>query len=328
MVAVGLTMLLLVVAACGGANPGNSVEGGQSGAPAGNDEPAGQGELAPRTITHLKGETEIPATINKIVALSAAYADHLLAIGEKPYAVNVEARYGGEYLPYLAEGLAGVEVVGSADIPNLEAILQLDPDVILIESRTAETTYEQLNKIAPTIVMGTEWLEYEDDATYWTKDLLQVAQLYGKEQAAQELIAELDAKVADAKAKIAQLPNKRLAYLRVRENVVQIYAQTGHPMNTLLYHDLGFEPTSLTPADQRAELSMELLPDLDADFIMLEVDPNGYSYLDTIKESPLWSNIPAVVAGNVYETDSFWLFKGWGVIGRGLIVDDILKQLD
>ena len=308
---VGLTILLIVLAACGG-NSGN-IETTQNNT---------------QIISHLRGEVEVPINIDRVVVLSAAYIDHLLTIGEKPYGVNVELRYGGDYPPYLADKLEGVHLVGSADSPNLEAIVQLDPDVIMIESRTADEVYSQLEKIAPTIVLGREWLEYEHDTTYWTKDLLKIAELYGKEELAKQKIAELEVKTDQAKNKIENLENKRLAYLRVREKNVQIYARTGHPMNSLLYHDLGFIPTGLTPEDQRGELSLEVIPELDADYIILEVDPNGYDNLKSIRESALWSRVPAVQNDEVHETDSFWLFKGWGVIGRGQIIDDILKILE
>lgn len=150
----------------------------------------------------------IPAKIEKIVVLSAEYIDHLLTIGEKPSGVNTEVRYGGDYLPYLADKLQGVQTVGSADNPNLEAITLLDPDVILIESRTAENKYEQLNKIAPTIVLGNEWLDYGDDTSFWTKDLLTIAEMYDKTDLAKEKIAELEQKTVQASEKIKVLENK------------------------------------------------------------------------------------------------------------------------
>ncbi|WP_310224884.1 iron-siderophore ABC transporter substrate-binding protein [Paenibacillus qinlingensis] len=278
-----------------------------------------------RTITHLKGNTVIPAKINKIVVLSAAYIDHLLTIGEKPAGVNNQVRYGGDYLPYVAKQLQGVPLVGSADKPNLEAILEIKPDVILVESRTAATTYEQLQKIAPTIVMGNEWQEYESDVNFWKKDLMMIAEMYDKADVAKSKIAELELKVTKAREQIKKLSNKNLAYLRVREKNLQLYAQNGHPTNVLLYHDLGFTPTALTPKDKRVDLSMEKIPEINADYVLLETDPNANDYLKNLKASPLWKNTPAVVSNKIYETDSFWLFKGWGVIGRGEIIDEILK---
>ncbi|SFE60293.1 substrate-binding protein [Paenibacillus algorifonticola] len=313
-----LAMLLLAVTACGKGE-------GQASEPEQTNQSV---EKATRTVTHLKGEAVVPAKIDKIVVLSAAYIDHLLTIGEKPVGVNVETRYGGDYLPYLASELEGVELVGSADSPNLEAIVQLEPDVILIESRTAENTYAQLEKIAPTLVLGTEWLEYGDDTAYWTADLLKVAELYDKVDLAKEKIAELDEKTKQASEKIKALDNHNLAYLRVREKNLQIYAEKGHPTSTLLYHDLGFSKTSSTPEEQRGELSLEVISGLDAHYIVLEVDPNGRDNLKSINESSFWNKVSAVQNNEVYETDSFWLFKGWGVIGRGQIIDEVLKMME
>jgi iron complex transport system substrate-binding protein len=326
-------VLLLLLAACGN----NNAEAPQSQAsqqaeslspPNPSGESSSFDKPATRTVKHLKGNTEIPAQIDKVVVLSAAYIDHLLTIGEKPFGVNVEVRYGGDYLPYLADQLEGVQTVGSADSPNLEAIVQLEPDVILIESRTAENTYEQLNKIAPTIVLGNEWLDYDSDTTYWTQDLLTIAEMYDKVELAKSKIAELDAKTAEAGAKIKALSGNKLAYLRVREKTLQIYAAKGHPTNTLLYHDLGFTPAALTPSEQREDLSLEKVADLDSGYIVLEVDPNGREFLKGMNDNVLWNKVPAVQQSKVYETDSFWLFKGWGVIGRGEIVDEVLKMIE
>ncbi|MEY8744767.1 ABC transporter substrate-binding protein [Bacillales bacterium AN1005] len=310
-----ITLLVFVLAACG-----KTSEVAET---APQDQHTSAEENGTQTIEHLKGTAVIPQKIDRMVVLSSAYIDHMLTIGEKPAGVNVEVRYGGDYPPYLADQLAGVPTVGSADSPNLEAILQIDPDVIVIESRTAENAYEQLEKIAPTIVIGNEWLDYADDATYWTQDLLTIAEMYDKVDLAKTKIAEVEQQANQLKAKIEQLDEKKLAYLRVREKTLQIYAAKGHPTNTLLYHDLGFEPTGVTPAEQREDLSMEKIADIDADFVVLEVDPNAEDYLNGINESSLWKSVPAVVADQVYTTDSFWLFKGWGAIGRSEIINEI-----
>ncbi|OAS19300.1 iron-siderophore ABC transporter substrate-binding protein [Paenibacillus oryzisoli] len=313
-------ILVLLLSACG-ADTGTSQQTQSSASPTAATPAA----PSTRTITHLKGTTVIPAKINKIVVLSAAYIDHLLTIGEKPAGVNNEVRYGGDYLPYLAKQLQGVTLVGSADKPNLEAILEIKPDVILVESRTAATMYDQLQKIAPTIVMGNEWLDFESDVNFWKKDILMIAEMYDKVDLAKAKIAELEQKVAKAREQIKALPKKNMAYLRVREKNLQLYAQNGHPTQVLLYNDLGFTPTALTPKDQRVDLSMEKIPDINADYVLLETDPNANDFLKNLKDSPLWKNTPAVMTNKIYETDSFWLFKGWGVIGRGEIIDEILR---
>ncbi|MDQ0208733.1 ABC transporter substrate-binding protein [Alkalicoccobacillus murimartini] len=312
-----LTSLTLVtlLTACGSSNTDENAE-------------AAPPEKETRVISHLKGESEVPVEIDKIVVLSAAYIDHLLTIEELPYGVNIEARYGGDYPTYLEDQLEGVHLVGSADEPNLEAITELNPDAILVESRTPDDTYDLLEQIAPTIVLGTEWLEYEEDPDFWTNDLLKIAELYDKVELAEEKIEELHVKTADAKQIVESLDNRKLAYLRIREDMIQIYAEGGHPMNTLLYEDLGFLPTDLTPKEQREDISLEAIPGINADYIMLEVDPSASNTIEEMNESELWKQIPAVHNNQTYETDSFWLFKGWGAIGRGQIIDEIIEVIE
>lgn len=315
-----LSLLMLVLVACGK----STTEATDA---ASSKQTTTVEEKSTQTIKHLKGTSVVPQKIERMVVLSAAYIDHMLTIGEKPAGVNVEKRYGGDYLPYLADQLQGVPTVGSADSPNLEAIVQIDPDVIVIESRTAENSYDQLEKIAPTIVLGDDWMNYKDDTTYWTQDLLTIAGMYNKVDLAKEKIAEVEQQADQLRVEIEQLGEKKLAYLRVREKNLQIYAAKGHPTNTLLYHDLGFEPSAVTPAEQREDLSMEKIADIDANYVVLEADPNANDYLSKMKESSLWKNVPAVGTGQVYQTDSFWLFKGWGAIGRSEILNEIKDMI-
>jgi len=328
----GLLAIMLFLAACGAQSQSAAkTEAPATTAAAETAKPAASAASADtglRSITHLKGTSEIPMQPQRVVALSAAYIDHMLTIGEKPVGVNNEERYGGDYLPYLADELEGVAVVGSADTPNLEAILQLNPDVILVESRTAETSYEQLNKIAPTVVLGNEWKDYDEDPDFWTEDLLKVAEMYDKTEVAQSKIDELKKETAEVKALVEKSEHRKLAYVRVREKLFQIYGQNGHPTNALLYRDLGFEPSSLTPVEHREDLSLEGAADLDANRLILEVDPNGGDFLGQARESSVWKDVPAVQQEQLYETDSFWLFKGWGVLGRTEILEDIRKLVE
>ncbi|WP_245608592.1 iron-siderophore ABC transporter substrate-binding protein [Saccharibacillus sacchari] len=329
---IGLLAVMLFLAACGAqSQSAATTEAPATTAAAETATPAASTESTDtglRSITHLKGTSEIPMKPERVVALSAAYIDHMLTLGEKPVGVNNEERYGGDYLPYLADELEGVAVVGSADTPNLEAILQLNPDVILVESRTAETSYEQLNKIAPTVVLGNEWKDYDEDPDFWTEDLLKIAEMYDKTEVAQSKIDELKQKTAEVKTLVEKSEHRKLAYVRVREKLFQIYGQNGHPTNALLYRDLGFEPSAITPVEHREDLSLEGLADLDANRLILEVDPNGGDFLEQAQKSSIWKDVPAVQQEQVYETDSFWLFKGWGVLGRTEILEDIRKLVE
>ncbi|WP_113928782.1 iron-siderophore ABC transporter substrate-binding protein [Bacillus sp. P14.5] len=311
------TSLLILLAACGG-NENEAADTTENETV--NEEP--------RVVSHLRGETEIPESLEKVVVLSPAYIDHMLAIDETPAGVTIEAQFGGDYIPYLADQLDGVEVIGSSSEPNLETILSIEPDLIISDSWTAESIYDDLNKIAPTVVLGTEDSEDYNDPDYWQQDLLKIAEIFDKVDAAEEKIAELETKVAEAGEVISEIESNKLAYLRIRKDVVQIYPQTGHPLNFLLYNDLGFTPSDLTDESERGDLSLEVIPDMKADYIFLQVDSSGGpENLQSISDSSLWQSLAAVQNDKVFETD-FWIYKSWGLIGRDEIIDEVLEFMN
>ncbi|MEC3884854.1 ABC transporter substrate-binding protein [Halobacillus sp. HZG1] len=285
-------------------------------------------ETEAKTISHLKGETEIPENVEKVVALRPSYFDHLLTIGVKPVGVTAQSQYGGDYIPYLADQLEGAEIVGSAAEVNLEKILELEPDLILVDDYTASEVYEDLEKIAPTVVLGASSDEERNDPDFWQQDLMKIAKIFDKEDVAKEKIAELEEKVAEANETITNMENNKMAFLRIREKVIQIYPETTHPMVSMLYHDLGFEPSELTDEKERGDLSMEVIPELGADHIFLQVDssggPENYS---SIQDSNLWKDLEAVENENVLKTD-FWIYKAWGAIGRTQMVEEAMEYVN
>ncbi|MBS3969249.1 MAG: ABC transporter substrate-binding protein [Clostridia bacterium] len=70
---------------------------------------------------------------------------------------------------------------------------------------------------------------------------------------------------------------------------------------------------------------MELIPELDADYIILQLDAEGGAeQFKEVTDSPLWKNVPAVQKNNIFSPE-YWLYKSWGTIGREEIVDEVLK---
>ncbi|ANU10811.1 hypothetical protein BBH88_11065 [Planococcus antarcticus DSM 14505] len=316
---IAMLTILVFLAACGSENRSTDEASSSNGDTNAQDK---------RIIEHLYGETEIPEKLDRVLSLRPSFTDHILALEEKPYAVTGEEQYGGGYIPYLADQLEGVEIVGNQASIDLEKILSLSPDLIIIDDYLASEVYDDLAKIAPTIVLGTEDPEASNDPNFWQEDFLKIAEIYGKIELAEQKIKELDQKVVDGKEQISGLENKGLAFLRIRKDAIQLYAESGHPMNTLLYNDLGFEPSDLTDPLERKDLSLEVIPEINTDYIFLQVDSSGGpDNMGTIKESSLWQGLPAVQQGNVQETD-FWIYKSWGVIGRTQIVDEVLSYIE
>ena len=103
-----------------------------------------------RVIKHAMGETEITDTPERIVALEWSASESLLTMGIQPVAV-ADLEGMKKYLK--PKGLSpGIVDVGQIFEPNLEAITQLEPDLIFAEKLSASELYEELSSIAPTII--------------------------------------------------------------------------------------------------------------------------------------------------------------------------------
>jgi len=326
-----LVLLALIVAACGGGNktsqpsPAAPSETASASPAASPSSSAEAGEEACREISHPQGTTCVPARPEKTLVLLSEYADYMLAIGETPYAVLVTPQYNNELLPYLRDKLPNVKLLeGGSEGLSLEAILALQPDLILADGTTGEKEYGPLSKIAPTVVLGHA---PENPAERWKTDLQKVAETFGKQEAATQALEELGRSVAEAKERLVQLSDKRIAFIRVREKELQLYGTEGHPLNTLLYAELGLQPSSLTQPG-RVELSQELIPELDADYLFLQTDgKDGDDYLAELSGGKLWQSVPAVRDDRTFKTD-YWLYLSWGVLGQKEIVRELLQDLE
>jgi iron complex transport system substrate-binding protein len=170
-----ILLLSIVLSACGGSDGGGQANTAGSAANSheekATEQPAATTEQTTRTVTHLLGETEIPANPQRIVA--DQYIGHLLALGVKP----VGARGDLMKSPFLKDFVSGIEDSGSP--MNLERVLELKPDLIIVQSGD---NYEELSKIAPTIV-------YEYGKLNSIEQLRLFGEILGKEKEAEEWIA-------------------------------------------------------------------------------------------------------------------------------------------
>ncbi|MDF2923783.1 MAG: iron-siderophore transporter substrate-binding protein [Paenibacillaceae bacterium] len=250
---------------------------------------------APRVVSTLMGDVEVPADPSRIVLVYHDDIDHLMALGVKPVAVPTYERPGSidGYLPYLAEELKGVEKIGNA--PNLEAILAANPDLI-IASYAYKDMMDQLKKIAPTLVF--EW------KTDWRETHLAIGKALGRESKAQANIDEYNALVKDAKQKLGTaVGNKTVAFIRVLPKEIRIHGLKDQVPGFLLYEQLGLTPSEEVPVEEWAKpISNEIFAQLKADHILLHINdnPDAAAQAKELLENEAYKNVPAVKNGQVH----------------------------
>jgi iron complex transport system substrate-binding protein len=275
-----------------------------------------------RTMTDALGnEVEIPANPENVIA--SYLEDNLVALEITPaaqWSVN-----NGDPQGYLQDTLKDVPTIDST-LP-FEAVASYKPDLIIMDSASMVEgdKYEQYNKIAPTYVMGTE--ENGD----WRKELQTVGEIFGKEDKAQQVLEDYDAKVAEAKEQIQQaIGDESAAAVWLVGGKLYIVSEN-LSSGAVLYGDLGITaPEGVKEISENAEanwnpVSLEQLATMDVDHLFLINSDEGNG--SEILEDPLLANVPAIKEGNVYKYDkeTSWLYTG--PIANEQIVDDAVESL-
>jgi iron complex transport system substrate-binding protein len=153
---------LALAAACGGTS-NDATPAGQQQA----QQQAAQSDTGfPRTITHDKGTTEIPAHPQRIVALDNSLVEAVVLL-DRPLVGGISSyRDQKGFPPYLGDAVADTEDVGPLESPDLEAIAALEPDVIVSATVRHDALYDELSKIAPTVFVKTTGPQWRENVTF------------------------------------------------------------------------------------------------------------------------------------------------------------------
>lgn len=284
-------MLALSLAACGDKEE-NSNEKVEVEAEAKNSSAE---ESAEQTLTYLGEDYVVPSEVNNIVAASLESMEDAAILGIKPVGVLAIA----DAIPtYLSDELEGAALVGDKFAPNNEAILTLNPDVILGSSKHGEEVVTALNKIQTMI-------PYSHVSTNWKENLTLLGQLGDKEAEAEKIIADYEEKAGQAKAELNEsLKDKEVLVLRIRKGSMNAYPESIY-FNPVLYNDLGLQvPDVVTKAEAQSELSLEALAEANPDYIFIQFETSentdNTAALDELLANPIFGSIEAAKNDHVF----------------------------
>ncbi len=277
-----------------------------------------------RLIQHALGKTQVPQTPRRIVSLSPAATDSLVALAVRPALVASAWQSGGP-APYLADRLRGVPVIRRAGSLSLEAVVEAKPDLIFAEAMQEGRWYAQLGKIAPTVCLSS--LGSGDRET----PILDVGDVLGMASQARRRLDEYRQRRDRARKMLAsKAQGQPVTFLRFRRNTCVIYARSTM-FGPLLFDQLRLLPDPAMPIVMSSGgwdvLSVERFSTLSAEHIFMVVDPDSEAYLRGVAETPLWREIPAVKHSHVHRVASKTWLGGEGILGCEAIIDDVLAAL-
>jgi len=250
-----------------------------------------------------KGDIELPANPKRVVVADQDYVGEVLTLGVKPVGAS-----GWIFeTPYYKDQLKGVESVGDKTSISIEKVAGLKPDVILTYN---EEYYEQLSKIAPTVLLPFGKYDYRERLT-------KIGEILNKKEEAKKALAAFDEKVKTKKSELFQKidKNEKVALVELSDKQIYLFGKNYGRGGEIIYNEFGLHaPAKVEEAAFKtgwAEISLEALPEYlgEADHIFLGVRganvgaKNDEARKKEIMSLKVWKDLPAVKAGNVHLYD-------------------------
>lgn len=333
MLAVWLIIVVVALAGCGTANEqetaGTAVQNEASTnteSPANLEQDAASEiateqsdrQAASWTVAHELGELTLDKVPQKIVVLDTYLLDIALALGLQPTGVATESADQAELPSYLQSVVDfAFTWVGARNEPSLEAIADLEPDLIVADLFRHTDGYEALNKIAPTLVVT------GSGAEDWQHIIRKLGEATDRREQAEAVIAEFAEKLEAGKSILAAQDQIAVAPMTLYpQSKVRIYA--AESFTGAILQGLGLALPFHAGGEPFAEVSVEALSEVEADAFILLQSPR-YTQ-DVVPESyPIFKDLAVVQAGHSHTVSmEQWAFYRGPIAGK-IIIDEALE---
>lgn len=280
-----------------------------------------------RAVTDSVGTTVcLPEQPQRVISLTDGDTDALVALGVE--AVGISNGRGSQTPPrYLLDFIPEDYVsVGGFFQPNLEILLELEPDLILFSygDFAEPELIEQLNEIAPVFI------PVSGDGTW--QDLF-----YGVGEAL-NMEAEVDAFFEDYESRIAEISeavDAETQFIIARWAAEGPQVMAPYIFAPAILQELGLVMPEEIPDLQAghahsAPLSLEAIQILDADWLFagtLQAEGDAAEALEAVFENPLFQQLEVVQNEHVVIVDgSIWTSSG-GPLAANLVLDVVEANL-
>lgn len=259
-----------------------------------------------RTISAANGDVTITGTPQRVVVMEYELTENLVVLGVEPVGV-CEPESVNNWVPLPEPLPASIVDVGTRDEPDIEAIIGLEPDLILAASPRQDEVLSTLESIAPTVQLETyspvSTPEGVSPIEHFQLILTQVAEATNRQAEAETAIAEFDVLLEAGAAAVAQteFAGRPFVYAGISEftavNLFNQHARIAYTISQLGLENQAGENTE-TPGLHYQTLAIEELGTLPEDTLFfVALSPQITEEATELFEGELWQGMPWVQAG-------------------------------
>ena len=274
------------------------------------------------------GKVEVPDSPVRVVTLYEGALDASVAVGVTPIGA-IATRGGNEVATYMSEHIdtRQLEMVGVARETNIEAVLRLQPDLILATPQLPEEQYRLLSRIAPTVVPESNGMSRES----WKAESRLYGQALGKEAEVDEALESVEQRAAELNQRLGEAQVGGTAYLaRWMPAGPMVMSSELFATGVLASTGISVEDEGLVNEGSAHSdiLSLENLSMIDGDWLFLAtLNDEGQQALDAAEQSSAFTRLNVVQQGHVVPVNGQVWSSASGPLAAQAILDDIEKAL-
>ncbi|MCU7726927.1 iron-siderophore ABC transporter substrate-binding protein [Actinoplanes sp. KI2] len=297
----------LFVAACGTTeDPAGTAAAPASSAPSG-----------PVDLQDERGAVHLDAPATNVVSLEWGLTENLLALGVKPAGQADVKGYN------LWDSTTPIDPrtpdVGKRGEPSLDAIVALNPDLVVTTTDLPATVIAQIAKKVPVIALRGS--DGSDPIGYLRKTVTTLAKATGTDEQGAKLLAGFDAKVAAGKDALAKAGKTGAPFVMtdgwVDSGTVSIRMYTPNSFFGAVAKELGLQNQWTSGGDKDYGLAqtdvegLTKIKDANTTYLYAANKSDGGDYTDSLKNNAVWKQLPFVPGQKVKRLpDGIWMFGG------------------
>ncbi len=271
-----------------------------------------------QVIEHAMGETEVPKQPQRIVTLDGGSLESVLALDFQPVGVALGSSLSEEP-DFVQKPLPEDIPTVTPGQPNLEQIVQMEPDLIVGSKSWNSHIYSELSQIAPTVLTATNNQKWQTNLKFWGRVL-------GKPEQAKQQLEQYRQRVKELQQQLEPVKPIEVSVARVFTDQIRLYLKDSFSGDILETLGLGRPPGQDKDEYQINGISREQFDLVDGDVMFaITMDNKAAQALEELSSDPVWSKLSVVERDRVYQVGGYWV--GSNILAANEVLNDIEQHL-
>lgn len=206
----------------------------------------------------------------------------------------------------------GVHPPRKVDVAHkMQQLQQAKPDLIITDFRH-QPYLSDMRAIAQVAITA--------ETTDWRNSYTQIAEWVGKEKTALQQMSQLDRSIEQLRMYARHtIGAQAISVMRLIYDDVRIQGMVNHPLNDLLYSQIGLLAGEQVPAQERLiAFSPAQLPELHTDILLI------YQHPSFARHNQEWAGLRSVPKQTTFFIPN-WIAMSWTPVGQSQIIERLLE---